>query len=403
MRRLLGAVITSILVFISGFAYAGCLQDGGTLLQSLNCLGLPTIDKYFQSKTFRWGTDNGDFPEIEVLSLNRGNELSFWKLTNPASPVAIPGSYFHVGNQGDSDHDLRDYSICDACQFGVASYKLVTVVFDMGTGAQPAIGNKFSKYASSNIKSSFTYKSNDGYQYIISKDLPGAGYNKLCIFRVTAHNNLLKIRDFPLPAGLPTLPVDGGFDFGENLMLNIGGTFYIYRKSGDNVVFVRSTGIRVRMGSMISAAVSGNRMVTGQATTAENGLRLWNISNPVYPSQLFVYPGRYNAVAFSGRHVVTGNTANEIKTFGVEGNTLVPVDWAFWNPDNPWNDWPDECTFFQGGAFSSDGNWAYISRYSVFQKINFSGCGGATPTPTPTPPPWPTPYPTCVPNCVNND
>lgn len=400
-RKLLGAVIVSLLLAATSFG--GCLQDGGTLLQSLDCTALPTIDKYYQPKTFQWGM-------YDILVVNRGNELSFWKLVNPAQPTPIPGTGFRMGHQGDSDHDLTSYSICDGCQFGVASYKRGIVVFDMGTGALPSIGSKFSKYLSTNPRLAFTYR-NGNDQFIISKDLPGAGYNNLAIFRVTAYNNVVKVRDFPYPPGMSMeYPISGAFDFGnriipdDRIMLNISGSFYIYRKVGDNLVFIRNTGVKANMGFYDSAAIAGNRMVTAENTTAGNGVKLWDISDPEHPALLFTYPGKHMAVGFNGQHIITTTQGVDIRTFRVEGDTIVPMDWDFWDPSHPWNDWPPACTNFLGAAFSEDGNWAYISRYSVFQRINFTGCGGVpTPTPTPTPPPWPTPKPTCVPGCTANE
>ena len=397
---LISALVTSFLVISSGFAYAGCLQDGGTLKQSLDCTALPTIDKYYQPKTFQWGS-------FDILVVNRGNELSWWKLVNPASPTPIPGVVFNMGHQGDSDHDLTTYSICEGCQFGVASYKRGTVVFDMGTGSIPSIGNKFSKYLSTNSRLAFTYR-NGNDQYIISKDLPGANY-KVTIFKVVAHNNIVRVRDFPVPPGTMMSPVSGGFDFSNRIipdnriMLNINGTFYIYRKDGDNLVFIRNTGVKATMGFYDSAADSGPRLVTGEQSTSSNGLKLWDFNDPAYPVLLFTYPGKYRAVGFNGRHIITSTSAGAIKTFSVDNDTIVPMDWEFWNPDNPWNDWPDACTTFLGATFSNNGNWSYIVRLSVFQKINFSGCGGSQPTPTPTPPAWPTPRPTCVPGCTSTE
>jgi len=389
------AFVLFVACLLAAPAFAGCLVDGGLLRSSLDCTALPTIDKYYQPKTFQWNS-------IEILSLNRGNEISFWKVTNPAAPTPIGGSYFHVGHQGDSDHDLTSYSICSGCQFGVASYKKAIVVFDMGTGSQPSIGTKYSKYPSTNPRSAFTYKSNDSIQYIISKDLPGAS-GKVTIFRVNGHNSVTRVRDFPVPPGTIPAPVLGGFDLGGTILLNINGTFYAYSKNGDSLTFIRNTGMKGWMGFYDSAALVGNRVVTAQDSSTDNGLKLWSVASPAYPTLLYTLPGRYKVVGFSGQHVITSQS-DGIKTFSVEGNTFAPLDQQFWDPSNPWNQWPVQCSPFMGAAFSNNGNWAYLARFSVFQKINFSGCLGApTPTPTPTPPPWPTPFPTCVPGGITTE
>lgn len=383
-------------ILTAGPAIAGCLQDGGTILQSLSCAALPTIDKYYQPKTFQWGS-------FDILVVNRGNELSFWKIVNPASPTPIPSPIFNMGHQGDSDHDLTTYSICDGCQFGVATYKRGTVVFDMGTGLLPSVGSKFTKYLSTNPRLDFTYK-NGNNQYIVSKSLPGSSYGKASIFKVVAHNNVVKVNDFEQPPGsIIQSPISGGFDFGDVMLLNLSGTFYVYQKNGDNLSFIRTTSVKASMGFYDSAVISGNRLVTAESTTSSNGIKLWDISVPSSPILLFTYPGKHMAVGFNGRHIITSTEYNQIRTFSINSNTIVPMDWDFWDPLNPWNNWPIHCSAFNGAAFSDNGNWAYVSRSSVFQKINFTSCGAAPPTPTPTPPPWPTPRPTCVPGCTQTE
>ena len=40
---------------------------------------------------------------------------------------------------GDSDYDLMNFSICDDCRYGIANFKLATVLFDLGTAAEPVL------------------------------------------------------------------------------------------------------------------------------------------------------------------------------------------------------------------------------------------------------------------------
>ena len=387
------AFVTSILALSSGYAYGGCLQDGGTILQSLNCLGLPTIDKYTNPKTFQWKGK-------EILAINTGNELHFWNITNPASPVSLAKSNFNIPNQGDSDYDLVTYSVCDDCKFGIASFKLGTVIWDLGTGNYPTFGAR-TFYSGAPNRLSYSYK-NNANQYVISADLPngiGGMFDKGTIYKIVNHNNPVPVSDFIFPTGMTfQAPVAGGFDLGYYLLLGITGGIYSYMKDSDNLIYINDTGMKAQMGWNDAIDISGNLAVTAERGTTVNGLKLWDITNPHYAIQLFKYPGRFKFSSFSGQCIFTSDNSNNPLTFKVDGNQIVPLDHQFWSASNPWNQWPVGCTYASGAAFSNNGMFAYLARYSVVQKVNFTACSGIqTPTPTPTA----VPVPTCVPGCIN--
>jgi len=110
-----------------------CLADRGTLRTSLNCRGEPSIPKYFDASIFRWSGH-------DELVVSNGNNLILWNVDDPREPVAGPTSIFAVGNMGDSDYDLMNYSLCDDCRWAAADFKSGSFLFDLGTGPAPAFG-----------------------------------------------------------------------------------------------------------------------------------------------------------------------------------------------------------------------------------------------------------------------
>jgi len=362
------------LMFCASTAFGGCLQFEGNLLESFNCTGLPTIDKYYQPSTFKW-------KGREYLAVNRGNELNFYNITTtPGAPLPHGGTRFHVGNQGDSNHDLVSFSICDDCRFGVAAYKKGTVIFDLGTGDDPRIpsvnGWKFYPPTSGEpSRMTFSYRAMPS-QYVISKDLPNPINGKVTVYRIDSVTTLTPIMKFPYPPGAFHYPVSRGFDRGTYLWLALGSgeAIYSYRKSGENLVYVSDTRMRGAL------SVRGNRAVTGQSGAIANGLKLWDVTDPCSARELFTYAGKYRTVSYGGKFIVVSDKAEKIHTLAVENDQIGLVDEPFWRSGNPWNDdLPAECTTPMGSVFNAGGRWSYVSRYSAVQKINFTGCYEASP------------------------
>jgi hypothetical protein len=172
---------------------------------------------------------------------------------------------------------------------------------------------------------------------------------------------------------------------------------YTFRISGNQLTYLGPSPIRAFLGRGKGFGVSGSVGVSAFL----NGAKVWNLANPESPSVFSTIAGNYQYAAIGGNYIWIVGQNNIPKTYKITNPSApIPVDPEFWNPDNPWNDYGTTCEFPTGGAFSVDGSMLYMSRYAVFQKVNFSGCGNQ---PTPTPPPWPTPFSTCVPNCTANE
>lgn len=384
MGKRLVAFAASILVLIAGSAYGGCLQDAGLLRSSLNCTGLPSIPKYFDPTTFSWGGR-------KILVVNDGNELVYWNITNPMSPVPIAGSNFNVPNQGDSDYDLMNYSICDNCRYGVAVFKLGIVIWDQGVGINPSFGQRKFYPVGQDPRGAFVYK-NGGEQYLVAKYLPGDSGGTATLYKVTGVQSIQSLMKITTPG----TKIVNGVRVGQTIYLGMMDNWlYTFRINGNQLTYLGQSPIRAFLGRGKGFGVSNGIGVSAFMT----GAKVWNLSNPETPTLIATISGGYQYAAIAGRFIWLVNY-NSPKTFLLNGTNVEQLDEAFWDPDNPWNDYGTTCEFGTGGVFSEDGRMLYMSRYAVFQKVNFTGCGApVTPTPTPTV----VPVPTCVPGCIEND
>lgn len=387
------AIVSLFLILSSGFAHGGCLQDAGLLRSSLNCVGMPTIPKFFDPGTFAWGAK-------QILAINDGNELQYWDISNPLNPIVRGTSNFNVANQGDSDYDLMTYSICDNCRYGVAVFKLGIVIWDQGTGVNPTFGQRYFYPIGKDPRGSFSFKRGDD-QFIVAKYLPGDKYGTTgTIYKVTGVNNLLNVGNIYTPG----TKIVGGVRVGNTVYLGMMDNWlytFCVTSSESPLSYVGRSPIRAFLGRGKGFSVSGNIGVSAFL----DGAKVWDLNIPESPFLVTTIPGSYQYAAMGGLYIwITGgnNIPGTFRFFGVDPAVQIePLDQEFWNPDNPWNDYGTTCEFPTGAVFSPDGRMLYMSRYAVVQKVNFSACMGAPPTPTPTPPPWPTPRPTCVPGCVS--
>jgi hypothetical protein len=350
---------------------------------------MPTIPKYFDPQVFSWGVR-------DILAVSDGNEILLWNVTNPSNPVYIAGSNFNIPNQGDSDYDLLNFSICDECRYGTAAYKLGIVIWDLGLGTNPSFGAR-QFYPSTDPRGGFVYNQG-GNEFIIAKNLPGGSGTVGTIYRIVGVNQLVEIQEL----NQSPYRVTNGIRVGGYIYLGtIDNWIYIYGIKPLGVVFVRRSDIRTSLARGKGLDVNGDLAVSAFL----DGGKVWSLANPENPVRLTTIPGRYQYAASSGEFMFIVGDSNVPKTFRLDNPANpTPVDPEFWDPSNPWNDYGTTCEFPTGAVFSVGGDRLFFSRYAVLQIVNFSGCAGnPTPTPTPTPPPWPTPHPTCVPGCVNND
>lgn len=371
-------------------AVGGCLQDAGLLRSSLNCTGMPTIPKYFDPQTLVWSPGVVQ-PGKNILAVSDGNEILIWNITNSANPIFLSQSNFNIPNQGDSDYDLLNFSV--GGRYGIAAYKLGIVIWDFGTGLNPVFGAR-QFYPSTDPRGGFSY-TEDGNHFVIAKNLPGGTGSVGSLYRVLGVNNLVKIRD------LNEVPyrVTGGIRVGNYIYLGtIDNWVYIYSIKPATIEYVKRSPIRASLARGKGLSVWDNTIAVSAFL---DGGKVWSVANIENPALLKTIAGNYQyaATANGFMFIVGGN--NIPKTYRLTNpSNPTPLDWEFWNPDNPWNDYGTTCEFPTGAAFAPDGSRLFLGRYAVLQAVNFSPCFTA-PTPTPTPPPWPTPRPTCVPGCVS--
>jgi hypothetical protein len=82
-----------------------------------SCVNEPWRERAMGIQNLRWKGH-------EYVILNRGNELSFYKIDNPTDPGHVPTSSFRFGTRGDSDYDLLDFDVCDDCRYGIFAHKV---------------------------------------------------------------------------------------------------------------------------------------------------------------------------------------------------------------------------------------------------------------------------------------
>jgi len=384
----LGATALVAALVMPGAAFAQlppeCLADGGVLLSSLNCLGMPTIDKYFEASTFAWGA-------TQQLAVNTGNDLQLYSINNPGSPVEGDDSNFGVGNQGDSDYDLLNYSICDDCRYGVATYKLGTVLFDLGSGSQPNFGTKQFYGTSLDPRGAFTFKF-DNQQYLIANYLPDdcGTAGDATLYRYSGVTSIQRIACIDVPGFsgkfINGVTVEGGGD--TYLYLGLYDNWiYIYRVDPVvggliNLAFVVKSPIRASMARGKGLAVD-EAADLAVSSFVNDGMHVWDISNPASPQQTAFVAGNLGlaAMRYPFAWVAQPVSADSSKTYNIEdpGNP-VELDPNFWDPGQPWNNHSSDpdlpCEWPTSAVFSNDATTMYLARYNVTQMIDFTACSG---------------------------
>ncbi|RLE22656.1 MAG: hypothetical protein DRJ65_13455, partial [Acidobacteria bacterium] len=126
------ALLTLLVLSAAVPVGAYCMEYVGSSLFDTTadgCDAEPSIDRTFYPGIFHW---NGS----QYLMHSTGNDLAIWRVDNAANPTPVASSHWgaSVGNEGDSDHDLLDWSACDDCRYGLATFNLAAVSWDFGTG-----------------------------------------------------------------------------------------------------------------------------------------------------------------------------------------------------------------------------------------------------------------------------
>jgi hypothetical protein len=363
-------------------------QDWVKNLESVTpCEVRPEYDKYFIPRTFeRSGKD--------YLILNMGNELQLWNVTDSANPVKGSESRFRIPNDGDSDYDLVNYSVCDGCRYGIANFKRATVLFDLGTGAEPVLTSdrEYNPLVPSRIGFTFAY---GGVQYVLSDDLEdGAGESIHCasggtpLIRMSGitPGNLTHVGCVEDNAGKPLVVANGHQVTGTPFVYlagKIGGAFVyeltgsplpelVHRRTLSSTASIKNKGLEIDPVSRFAAMADGNKVV------------VLDISDPGNPDSIGAYDTgdlvttvavRYPYVFAARRLSFESEHLFRIDDF-VAGSPT-PIDPNFWQVPNAQNPL-FECEKIMGGTFSTDGTHLYTGMWTASKMFDLTGCSGPT-------------------------
>ncbi len=370
-------VVVALVALAPGAVLAAdCMSMLGTTLvnTSANCSSQPSIVRVFGSQVMSW---NGR----QFLVVNKGNELGIWSLANPQSPAMVASSSFAVGNQGDSDYDLRAFSVCDDCRYGVAWYKLATVLFDLGTDPHEP------EFVADDIVWGATFTTggmvfaHGGSEYLATASgLADSCSGTTTLYRMTGASQATGLsRVGCVAAPDRSILLVGGHEVGGHLYLADSSTrVYLFRvdASGSSIALTYlSQPMRAVMNTDHGLAVDAAAGVAIEANT--QGASIWDIASPGSPLKLATIPGAFNraAVSYPLVFLALGGIKNSEQTWDISDPTSpVPLHQAFWSAANVWNFADHLCSQVEAGRYSPDGTALYLMRYSRLQVVDTDGC-----------------------------
>lgn len=334
------------------------------------------------------------------LVYSDGNELRRRTIRGDGSLGPYSLSHFDVPPPSDADYILFNWSLCDACRFGIAGYNSQgTVLWDSGTGASPLFGDH-RRYQDAGTLGGLTFLYG-GREYVVSR-VP-AGCQGWSVAEITGleTSNLRVVQCVTDAAGQP-ISVDAGFwlprapVIGDPLTGHVWlldsslrrvHAYTVRTVAGDpwldaigwaiNAVWIRARGIDLDLERRIA--------VSAYST----GMQVWDITDPVAPVLLSTTPLPLAipamAVALRWPYVYVG-TMHTVDTgsghlFDITHPTApVELDPGFWTAfpppcvqgsvvppasAHPWNDYP--CASNKGGVWWGDN--LYLARYSVGERF----------------------------------
>jgi len=349
----------------------------------VNTSGNPNADPSIQRVL---GVDTMWWKGTQFLLANTGNNLSIWNVDSPFNPLWRGASLFGAGVFGDRDYNLFNFSVCDGCRWGVASFEqLGAVLFDLGVGQTPAFGDHV-QYSSATSKGAFTF-SFAGSQYLLINGMPNGDPGSPAPANLFLVNGIEPGQQARLArvdvAGSP-ITVLGGV-----MVESTSGTFiyvfdtslmgHIFRLegSGDSLQLsyqgspfiasmVHSRGFRVDATGTMAAAVWGNNAALYDLSIGDQPqvVAWWTPSTSVQMTSVaLAYP-----FVWMGKK---GSQVNRVYRLDRAGGPEL-VDPGFWEPQQPWNAYP--LTYDYDGVTSADGSALYLGRYAVMETISLAGC-----------------------------
>lgn len=400
-RQIVAVVVSVGALLVAGPAVAddGCLDHRGTFFNtSSDCTSHPGNERLLAVEAIRWGSH-------EYLVGNTGNELRLWRIDAPFSPsmmamssmcAEFPGGGPYPCAAGDMDYNLRNFSVCDGCRFGVASYATGTALFDLGSGDEPQFVDEVA-YAATPVDGAFTFRVGSA-QYLIATGLPGqcaSGDSTVYRFVSAVATQNPVVGCIPGPT-TPTRARGGRVvdsDTGLYLYLGLtGNRVGIYRVDPDGndiqLVFLDDSlrGLMERNPSFDVDSVAGIAI-----TAYYSSLKVYDIGREVGTPAAPVLVGSVSYsdpsdwvtnAALSWPYVWVGyqTAADTSRTYDLSTpSDPQALDPGFWAPGWSWNDYP--CEMPTDAAFSADGDALYVGRYSIGQVVDTTDCVLLPPSP----------------------
>ncbi|RLE33124.1 MAG: hypothetical protein DRJ61_07940, partial [Acidobacteria bacterium] len=388
------ALLTLLVLSAAVPVGAYCMEYVGSSLFDTTadgCDAEPSIDRTFYPGIFHW---NGS----QYLMHSTGNDLAIWRVDNAANPTPVASSHWgaSVGNEGDSDHDLLDWSACDDCRYGLATFNLAAVSWDFGTGTNPAFPSRIINRDYLRLGATMTF-SHQGSQYLVARNIQGACGSGAGLFLF----NGLDLDSIPLLQCLEG--ATGGEVFSKNglylqdssynggtayLWLEVGSSTQIFQVSGSGTS-LRLTHVNSPPAMTVSAGggfdVDLDQGVAVSVSIPYSGsggqLKTWSVTDLANPQHVGTLAVEANTLSLAYPVVWMARAPDQAENHSSHTaditNLSAPqfLDDNFWSGTNSWNQLP--CLGAEaGGVFTDDGSNLFVSRWEKLQQFDFSGCGG---------------------------
>jgi len=299
------------------------------------------------------------------LAVNRANEIQLWDVVDPRHPAIRASSNFNVGNQGDSDSDLVAFAVCDDCRWGVAWYKLATVVFDLGTGTQPTWADHERTYGAIAGQGGATwYHGRD--QWLATASFGGSACTGSTLYTLAGLSDRTAVGC--ITAGSRTVTaVRGVYDRGSVYLTDSTMRLYHYLAGGAGLAYQRQIGAASYGGN----SWSGLDAVPGLLVAASaQGTTLYDTADPALPIPTATIPGNAAVATVQPPLLVVG--------LFIAGDQHRERVYDLTEPGLPMEVtadlWPDvhPCTAYQSSTLTGEVLTSW--RWSIAESFDLEDC-----------------------------